>query len=342
MRPRPSKTTAILPLQAQEVFTDDMDPDLTEDTSFALSGSTVDEDNPANHRTHTIYDAPQSSSGDEDGLAVAERTHDNVEADSKEPVDETLYETSTKFEIDPSPADELERRPGKTMKESVGRETLRARSFPIETPVLGVGQTDTPYTPKQASDARIDFVFSSSHSPENSIGHKDNSTGNMSVDEMLRESFESTQVTVFKEMPASAGISVPDRPSDPVMIIEGFSDKASKETSSFEDALADYSYPNPTYFPPIHKAYVSEFAQHLFDTLKSQGLPMQALYRVSGVMADKLKGFATRLGLNAHNQIQRDIVYFTYNRRGQVTPLSSVSCHQLMSIATSRMPSKFF
>lgn len=300
-----------------------MDPDSIETTAFAASGSIVHEDNPAKHRALTIDETPRSSLGDEESFAVVARTHINIENDSMEPIDETAYETSAELDPGTSPANGLERHLRKAMKESTGRETIGTRFFHIETPVSGFEGMGTSYTPEQKSDARKDLIFSLSNMPEHSIGPLD-STGYMSVYEMLTESSESTQVAVSEMMPESTDISISTRPSDPVMIPESFSNEAGEEESSLyyacTDACTEYSSPNQTNLSSIHEAYISEFVRHLFGRLRSQGLSMQALQRVSGVMADNMKGFATRLGLNAHDQIQRDVVYFTHRHRRQVVP----------------------
>jgi hypothetical protein len=90
-----------------------------------------------------------------------------------------------------------------------------------------------------------------------------------------------------------------------------------KEVTNLHNAPTEYSASNLTDLPPVHEAYVSEFAQNVFQRLQSDGLAIEDLERISGVVADNLKGFATRLGIDAEAQIPRDIVYFTYKRRRQ-------------------------
>lgn len=153
--------------------------------------------------------------------------------------------------------------------------------------------------------------------------------GNTPEDEMFIESTESTQLTGSDGTPVSAEILASSRSTEPTMITDNSVDGEGQDDPSFGDSQTDYSPSNRTNLPPIHEAYVSEFAQTLFETLKASGLSIKALERVSEVMADNLKGFATRLGLHAHDQIQRDVVYFTHKRRGQVIlAILNVSDHK--------------
>lgn len=85
--------------------------------------------------------------------------------------------------------------------------------------------------------------------------------------------------------------------------------------SNAYDAPTNYSPSNRTDLPPFQEAYVLEFAGSLFETLRSNGLSDQALGRVSEVMVESLKGFASRFGRDAKTQDQRDAVYFTHKRR---------------------------
>lgn len=98
---------------------------------------------------------------------------------------------------------------------------------------------------------------------------------------------------------------------------EAFEEDVLKEVSYLLDAPTEYSASNRTDLPPVHEAYVSEFAQNVFQRLQADGLSTKDLERISGVLADNLKGFATRLGLDAEAQMHRDIVYFAYKRRRQ-------------------------